>query len=198
MISGCRLLFAAAVMATIAACTAAHRTELLRKDDMTDAQQAIAYARLNDGELSVAGTVDRRDTSYDPGQPITLSVKTNKDAFVAILRVLPGGDTTIVFPNRAHPSAAITANTPLTVPAAGEAIKIAGDKPGTVLFEFIASTNGNSWLFKRAPDAGSDFAGLGTTTHQIAKDLGLTLKPGPTHDAAAVYLTVRIGKLSLW
>jgi hypothetical protein len=80
----------------------------------------------------------------------------------------------------------------LTVPNPHDAVTIDADKPGTVLFEFIASTRGDSWLFNRAPDDGSDFADLGVTTRNIAKDLIDTLKPGSAHEVAATYLTVRI------
>ncbi|HVH81575.1 MAG TPA: DUF4384 domain-containing protein, partial [Stellaceae bacterium] len=152
---GRRLLLAVAISVGVTGCAAVHRTELLRKDDRTDAQNAIADAKLDHGDLTVKGGVDRPDTTYDPGQPITLTVETSKDAYVAILRVLENGDTTIVFPNRSHRDAAIRANMVLTIPTASEPIKITSDKPGVVMFEFIATTNGNSWLFKRAPDNGS-------------------------------------------
>ena len=186
-----RLLAAGIIVVGAAACTVAHRTDMFREDELTDAQQAIADAKLGAGDLTVEGSVDRPDTTYAPGQPITLSVKTNKDASVAILRVLPSGETVLVFPNRAHRDAGIKANTVLIVPAQGEAVKIAGDKPGTVLFKFIASTAGNAWIFKRAPDEGSDFANLGVTTRNIAKDLTSALKPG-NGAAAASQVTVRI------
>jgi hypothetical protein len=193
-----RLLFVATLAASVAGCDAAYKTDLMRKDVLTDAQQVIADARLNGGDLSVQGSVDRPDTTYDPGQPITLSVKTSKDAYVAILRVLPNGDTAIVFPNRAHRDAKVAANAMLTVPAAGEQLKIATDKPGIVLFEFIASTAGISWLFHRAPEDGSDFANLGVTTRDIAKDLVSTLKVGGGAATAAMHLTVRINGRSMF
>ena len=193
-----RLLLVFALALVAAGCEVAHKTDLMRNDDLTDAQQVIAAARLNGGDLSIEGTVDRPDTTYDPGQPITLSVRTSKDAYVAILRVLPSGDTTIVFPNRARRDAKITANTMLTVPAPGAQVKIAADKPGIVLFQFIASTTGTSWLFKRAPDDGSDFADLGGTTRDIAKDLVSTLKVGGPASTAAMHLTVRISGRSLF
>jgi hypothetical protein len=186
-----RLVAVGIVVAATAACTVAHRTDTFREDELTDAQQAIADAKLGTGDLTVEGLVDRPDTTYAPGQPITLSVKTNKDAYVAILRVLPSGETALVFPNRAHREAGIKANTVLMVPAQGEAVKIAVDKPGTVLFKFIASTAGSAWIFKRAPDEGSDFANLGVTTRNIAKDLTSTLKPG-SGAAAASQVAVRI------
>lgn len=187
-----RLLLVAVTAAAAAGCDVAYKTDIMRKDVLSDAQQVIADARINHGDLTVAASVDRADTTYAPGQPISLSVRTNKDSYVAILRVLPSGGTTIVFPNRAHRSAAVTANASVSVPAPGDKIAIAGDKPGVVLFEVVASTVGTSWLFNRAPDDGSDFADLGVTTRDIAKDLLSTLKVGSAAQTAATYLTVRI------
>jgi hypothetical protein len=86
----------------------------------------------------------------------------------------------------------MAANTVLTVPGPDDAVKIAADKPGVVLFEFIASSSGDSWLFTRAPDKDSDFADLGITTRAIAKDLVSTLKVGKGPETAAIYVTVRV------
>ncbi|HTQ34988.1 MAG TPA: DUF4384 domain-containing protein [Stellaceae bacterium] len=175
-----------------AGCAVAHRTDIMREDVLSDAQQAIADAKLSHGDLTIAGSVDRPDATYAPGQPITLSAKVDKDAFVAILRVLPGGETTIVCPNRAHRDPSAKTGAVLSVPAPGEQVKIAADKPGVVLFEFIASTTGKSWLFTRAPDDGSDFAYLGVTTREIAKDLVSGLKVGGPAPTASSQVTVRI------
>jgi len=187
-----RRLVLAAIVAAGGGCTAAYKTDIMRKDVLTDAQEAIASAELSHGDLTVAGSVDRPDTTYEPGQPITLRVQTNKSAYVAIFRVLANGETTLVFPNRGHRKAALAGNSPLTVPAADDAVKIAADKPGIVLFAFIASTTGTAWPFTRAPDDGSDFADLGGTTRNIAKDLLGALQGGGAHETAATYLTVRI------
>ena len=195
---GRRLLLAVALAAGASGCAAAYRTDMLRKDVRTDAQNAIADAKLDHGDMTIMGSVDHPDTTYDPGQPIMLSVETSKDAYVAILRVLENGDTTIVFPNRAQRDAAIHANTVLTIPAPRDPIKITADKPGVVLFEFIASTNGNSWLFKRAPDNGSDFADLGVTTRNIVSDLRSSLKVGSGPDIATAHQTVRIAGRSMF
>ncbi|HXC28007.1 MAG TPA: DUF4384 domain-containing protein [Stellaceae bacterium] len=189
---GRRALIATVLAASASGCAAVHKTDILRKDVLTDAQEAIATAELDHGGLTVAGSVDRADTTYDPDQPITLRVQTNKNAYVAIFRVLGSGETTLLFPNRGHRKAAITANSVLTVPAPDDAVKIVADKPGIVLFEFVASTAGDAWPFNRAPDDGSDFAALGTTTRALAKDLLDGLKVGSGHETAAAYVTVRI------
>ena len=190
-----RYRLAAIILATaVAGCTVAYKTNILRKDVLTDAQNAIATTEINHGDMTITGSVDREDTTYDTGQPITLSVKVSKDAHVAILRVLPNGDTTIVFPNKGHPKADIAADTLLTVPSADDAVKItAPDKSGIVLFLFVASIAGDSWLFKRGPDKDSDFADLGVTSRAIAKDIVSSLKVGKGPDTVAIYVTIRVG-----
>jgi hypothetical protein len=188
-----RLLFVVAVIATAAGCGVAQRSGVLGTDIVrTDAQNAIADTKFDHGDLTITVSGDRENKTYDPGQPITLTVETNKNAYVAILRVLENGDTTIVFPNRAHRDAAIAAHTPLTFPGPGGAVKMTTDKPGVVMFEVLSSTAGTSWLFKRAPDDGSDFADLGVSSRNIAKDLASTLKVGGPAETAGAHHTVRI------
>lgn len=189
-----RLPLTLVLAALTAGCGVAASTGMLRDDALTDAQQAISGIKIDSGGLKITGSVDRSDTSYAVDQPITLSVKVSKDAHVAILRVLPNGDTTLVFPNKAHPASDVAANVPLIVPAPGEGVTITGGgKPGIVLFEFVASTEATSWLFKRAPDKGSDFANLGVTSRAIAKDATGSLKAGKHPDTAAAFVTVRVG-----
>jgi uncharacterized protein DUF4384 len=188
-----RVLALAAVAAAGVAALAGEGRGGLFGRTLTDAQQVIADTRINHGDLTIEATTDREDTTYEPGRPITLTVKVNKPANVAILRVLANGDTALVFPNRAHPKADAAPDAPLTVPAPGEKVKIAIDKPQIVLFEFVASTAGDSWLFTRAPDSGSDFANLGVTTHALARYLVSTLRVGKGPETAATYVTVRVG-----
>jgi hypothetical protein len=184
---------ALAIVALVAGCSAAARVGIIRKDILTDAQQVIADTKINWGTMTIEGAVDRADTFYAPGQPITLSVTVNKNAHVAILRVLANGDTTVIFPNKAHPKSDVMAGKTLTVPGPGDAVTVAVDKPQVVLFEFIASSDGDSWLFKRPPDKDSDFADLGVTTRAVAKDIVGALKIGKGPQTVATYLTVRIG-----
>lgn len=215
---------ALALAAGAAGCDFAARTGIVR-DDMrvlTDAQKAIADTKINHGDMTIKGSVDRADTTYAVGQPIVLSVSTSKDAHVAILRVLPNGETTLLFPvkskpeadkadpkaNKADPKADkadakkadktpakidIAANQVLTVPGPQDDFIVSVDKPGVVLFEFIASTVGDSWLFNRGPDVDSHFANLGVTSRAIAKGAVDSLKVGKGGaDTAATYVTVRV------
>jgi hypothetical protein len=190
-----RLAAALALVAIAASCGFAARTGIVRDDMLvlTDAQNAIANTKINHGAMTIQGAADRADTTYAVGQPIILSVSTSRDAHVAILRVLANGDTRLLFPDKAHPKADIAANQVLTVPGPSDGITIAADKPGVVLVEFVASTAGDSWLFKRGPDKDSDFADLGVSSHAIAKDIVDSLKVGKSDaETAATYVTVRV------
>jgi hypothetical protein len=127
-----------------------------------------------------------------PGEPIVLSVQVNKPAYVSVLQVAANGTTTLVFPNARQTDALIPANTALRVPAAGVALKITADDPGTLLYEFVASNRGDSWLFKRKPQDGADFAQLGATTHALTKEIVNSLRVGHGPETAAAHLTVRV------
>ncbi len=175
-----------------AACGVIHGSEAL-----TDAQEVIADMKIGPASpeganLTIVGAVDHADRRYRVAEPIVLSVEVNQRAYVAVLRVMPDGATTLIFPNRRHPSARVPANAPLRLPEPGDPIAITVDKPGVVLFEFVASNRGDSWLFNRKPEEAADFAELGTTTRALAKDILTSLKGGHGADTAAAHLVVRV------
>ncbi len=161
-------------------------------ETLSDAQQVIADMKIGPSDLKVSAAADRADRRYRVGEPIALSVEVNRAAYVAVLRVMPSGATTLIFPNRRQlgaqmgASAQVAADTPL------RPVIIAADQPGVALFEFVASTRGDSWLFNRKPEAPADFAELGTTTRELAKDIVLSLKVGHGPDTAAAHLAVRV------
>lgn len=204
--------FAVVLAAAGAACGVIADSETL-----TDAQQVIAAMKINRADLKAAGlkgadpkaadpkgadptgddlkiegAVDHADRSYRVGEPIALSVEVNKAAYVAVLRVMPNGATTLVFPNRRQAKARVPAGATLHIPEPGAPLKIAADKPGVVLFEFVASTREGSWLFSRKPQEPAEFAELGATTRALAKDIVLSLKVGHGSDTAASHLALRV------
>ena len=162
---------------------------------LTDAQQVIADMKIGPADqqptdLRIVGAVDHPDRRYRVGEPIVLSVEVNQAAFVAVLQVMPNGATRLIFPNRRHASARLAANSPLSLPEPGDPAVIAAEKPGVLVFEFVASSRGDSWLFNRKPQEGAEFAELGTTTRALAKDIVLALGAG--HGAAAAHLALRV------
>jgi hypothetical protein len=163
---------------------------------LTDAQQVIADMKIGpsdkQGGLTIVGAVDHADRRYYVGEPINLSIQVNQAAYVAVLRVISNGATTLVFPNRRHTSALLAANVPLHLPDPGAPAMIAAETPGVALFEFVAATRGDSWLFNRKPLAAGDFSELGTTTRTLAKDILLSLRVGHGTETAASHLALRV------
>ena len=96
---------------------------------LTDAQQVVADMQTAPSELKIVGAVDRADRRYRTGEPIVLSVELSKEAYAAVLRVMPNGATTLLFPSAKRPSGRLAANAPLRLDG------IAADQPGTVMFE---------------------------------------------------------------
>jgi uncharacterized protein DUF4384 len=172
------------------------------KDTLTDAQQVIAAMKIGASDqkegdpqgagLKIVGAIGHADRSYRLGEPIALSVQVNQAAYVAVLRVMPNGATTLLFPNRRQATARVPADSMLRIPEPGAPLKITADKPGVVLLEFVASNRGDSWLFNRKPQEAADFAELGTTTHALAKDIALSLRAGHGADSAASHLALRV------
>lgn len=160
---------------------------VLGGDTLSDAQQAIADLSFERSDLRVVGAVDHADRTYRAGEPIVLSAEITRPAYVAVLRVLPNGATTLVFPNRNHAATRLAPHKPLRI-----ALPRVAPEPGTVLYEFVATTNGASWLFARKPEGQGEFAELGTTTRAVAKNIAVSLKPGPGSEAAIAHLAVRV------
>ncbi|HEX6441330.1 MAG TPA: DUF4384 domain-containing protein [Stellaceae bacterium] len=154
--------------------------------ELTDAQQVVADMKLGPSELRIIGAVDHADRSYRVGETIALTAEVNNTANVAVLRVMPNGATTLLFPNKEHPSAEVPANT--SVKIGGGAV----DKPGTVLFEFIAAKSGDSFLFDKKRAEEGTHAELGATTRALAKDIMMSLKPGSARETAAARILVRV------
>jgi uncharacterized protein DUF4384 len=160
-------------------------------EGLTDAQQVITLMPVGPSDLKIIGAVDHADRRYRVGEPIGITIEVNQPASVAVLRVGPNGATTLIFPNRRHPKARLPANAPLRLSEPGAPPDTVADAPGVVLFEFVASTRSDSWLFSRKPQGSADFAELGTTTRALAKDILLSLGAG--HGAAAAsHLALRV------
>jgi hypothetical protein len=153
--------------------------------ELTDAQQVVADMKLGPSDLRIIGGVDRADRRYRVGEPIGVSFTVTQAANVAVLRVLPNGRTTLLFPTKEHPSAEAAANSLVRVPG------VTAEEPGVELFEFVAAKSADSFLFdKQRVEAGR--TELGVTTRALAKEIMLSLKPGPGRDTAGAHLAVRI------
>jgi hypothetical protein len=178
-----RLRIAAALLALLAATGIGG---LARTDaTLSDAQQAIAALQFSPGELRIIGEVADGGHAHRPGEPIVLFAQVNRPAYLAVLQVARTGDTVEVWPNREHPGAPLTAGAPLRIVVPQSALPAGIDRRGAVMYEFIAATSGDSWLFHPQFAAGADIASLGPTTRALARDIRAALRRAPGGAAAA-------------
>jgi hypothetical protein len=153
-------------------------------EPLSDAQRALTTMKIAPSELELTGSFDHPDGVYRPGEPIGITVKVNKDAYVAIIDVRLNAAATLVFPNRLDPKALIPAGTEHRV--GGD---FAAAQPGKELLAFIASTKDEAWVFDRAPSGNAFYVDLGVRTHALAHELQTALKSG---ESAALYKVVEI------
>jgi hypothetical protein len=152
---------------------------------LPDAQAVIAEMEFPKSPLKLEAAADRADRTYRTGEKIRLSAQLDRPAYLAVLEVRKSGETHLLFPNKAHPSAQLPANVRVSIPGPHDDFAIPAPPPGTVVIEFVASTSGTSWLFHRTPAGSAIFADLGATTHLLAKDIASSL----THGGAAAAAT---------
>jgi len=89
--------------------------------------------------LTVTLSLNKPEGSvYQPGELITMTVVTNKDAYVVIYDTEANGRTTILFPNLYQPDNFVKANQPLSIPQ-GYKLKI-GNEIGKEYVQVVAST----------------------------------------------------------
>jgi hypothetical protein len=156
---------------------------------LNDAQQVVAALKFPGSgaptDLTVTATLDHPDSDYRTGTPIGIAVSASQPASIAVLRVLRGGETTIIFPNKTQPDARAASGTVhVTIPAGPE---------GTVLFEFLAAKDGAAWIFTRKPASGADYADLGSTSRAIVTDLETTFKGAPHGTVAVSHKAIKVG-----
>lgn len=66
------------------------------------------------------------------------------------------------------------------------------EKPGVVLFEFIAAKSGDSFLFDKKRAEAGNRTELGATTRALAKEILQSLKPGTGRETAAAHVAVKV------
>jgi hypothetical protein len=105
------------------------------------AQALLATLRDNTVPLDLYMTTDRgRYPTYGFGDPITLTVQTNRDAFLYCSIREPDGRTIILFPSRLSGGARVAGDRPLTLPGDRLPVQLrAGTPPGDNEIRCIAA-----------------------------------------------------------
>jgi len=104
------------------------------------AQQAAVAGILQSADAPhLTVEFDRAIPTYAAGEPVSISVSADRDAFFTIIGVDAAGAAVQLYPNLFQPSAKVPAGKVLAVPGEPAAAHITADRPGVELIEVIAS-----------------------------------------------------------
>lgn len=157
-------------------------TPMLTRDLLTVEQKPLAELQAPQSDLKITAWVDRTDSTYRPGDALTLSLQTSQDAHVTVLDMGTSGKTHIIFPNQHQTDNLIRAGQTVMVPAAGAPFRlVVNGPPGPELLKIIATPTAVPLFAAGAMvDSGGPFKGLRNSGTPLAKDLDVVLRQSPT------------------
>ncbi|HPE69463.1 MAG TPA: DUF4384 domain-containing protein [Thermotogota bacterium] len=101
-------------------------------------QEKIAVVPDFPNDLEVSIQIDRPVTKvYYPGEEVTITFWTNKDAFVVIYDIAPDGKVSIIFPNGYDQDNFVRANKKITLPREGYKFEVE-NKRGKEYLQIVA------------------------------------------------------------
>lgn len=112
-------------------------------------QKIIVTPDLPPASFDISISIDKGNGgTYQPGETMNLTFRTNKDAYVVLYDIQPNGAVNIIFPNRYDQNNFVRANTTYYLPRQGYNFTI-DNIVGTEYIQAVASTqqfvNFNQW-----------------------------------------------------
>ncbi|MHA6299755.1 DUF4384 domain-containing protein [Devosia sp. CAU 1758] len=189
-----RLTFATLVAAVIAATLPAEAQDVVR--DLTLAQQALAGTSVPQvGSLTVTAWVDHEDNSYAEGETISLSVMTNKRAYLTIIAVGPSGGAVQLFPNAFQPADAIEPGKVFVIPGDNAPAQITAQGPtGTELVRVIASSEPLEFISPESLTGAGAYRTIEGGAEAITRDLALAAIPDAVEVASYDKVIYTVGE----
>ncbi len=137
--------------------------------------------------VAVEAWTDRADSSFRIGDPVTINVRPQHDAYITVLNVGTSGRTTILFPNRMQRESRVRAGQVLTLGGPGAGYSIAPQGPtGIELVEVVATSRPLTLpelnQLTGQPSA-SPFLSMGRSAEEVTRDLAMQVT-GPQAMAA--------------
>lgn len=147
-------------------------------------QQAAQAQRPQQHRVAVAAWTDRVDGTFRIGEPVTISVRPQRDAHITVLNIGSSGRATVLFPNYFQRETRIRAGQVLTLGSPGAGYNIVPQGPaGVELVHVVATTRPLSLpeLNQLAAQPGaSPFLSLGRSGEELTRDLAVQMTgPGP-------------------
>ncbi len=140
-------------------------------------QQAQQAQRPSQLRVPVAAWTDRVDATFRIGEPVTISVRPQRDAHVTVLNIGSSGRATVLFPNQMQRDSRVRAGQVLTLGGPGAGYQIAPQGPaGVEMVHVVATTRPLSLpeLNQLAAQPGaSPFLALGRSGEEVTRDLAI-------------------------
>ncbi len=145
-------------------------------------QQQQAAQRPVQSRVPVTAWTDRPDATYRIGEPVTISVRPERDAHITVLNVGTSGKTTVLFPNTMQRDSHVRAGQTLTLGAPGAGYNIVPQGPaGVELIQVIATSIPLTLAelnLLGAQQGASPFVSLGRSGEEVARDLAVQVTGG--------------------
>jgi hypothetical protein len=142
-------------------------------------QQQQAAQRPEQSHVPVTAWTDRPDATYRIGEPVTISVRPERDAHITVINIGTSGRATVLFPNTIQPDSRVRAGQTISLGAPGAGYNIVPQGPaGVELVQVIATTRPLTLaeLNRMGSQQGaSPFTSLGRSGDELVRDLAVQL-----------------------
>lgn len=143
--------------------------------------------------LSVQAWVDRRDATYTVGDTLTLTVASNRRAYITVLDVGTSGRVSVLFPNAQDRDNLVEANTPTRIPGARDAYRLRVSGPaGRDVIKVIATEQPLDLSRYGELDQAGNFRVYRGKGSQIAKDIAVDMDKRPEMNWATTEKVIAI------
>lgn len=188
---------AAAAAGLALSLSAASASESLTRDLIVQPNQEALYAWEPEASaLEVKAWVDQEDRTYEPGETLTLYVKTNQPAYLTVIDQGTSGKVHVIYPNRYQDRERIEAQRVVRIPSEDAPFRLrVGGPAGTELIKVIATTKPDPLISPEALAETGPVSVYRGTAESLTRDLTVELKQpqqGPQTDSAVAQVVVRI------
>ncbi len=140
-------------------------------------QQAQQAQRPAPMRVPVAAWTDRVEATFRIGEPVTISVRPQRDAHITVLNIGSSGRATVLFPNQIQRESRVRGGQVLTLGGPGAGYQIVPQGPAGVEMVHVVATSRPLSLPElnqlAAQPGASPFLSLGRSGEEVARDLAI-------------------------
>lgn len=165
----------ASLLISLAISTAYAAPEISK--NLTVEQRHITSLAAPQTDLKVTAWVDHHDNTYQFGEEVVLSVKTNQDAYITLLDIGTSGKVHIIFPNKYQTDNFLKAGQVVQVPSKNAPFSIKVSAPvGKEVIKIIATTKKGSLIKDEKTVTAGPYKAIKASAKAFSKDLSVELR----------------------